>query len=85
MPGHIIAIPDHGSLKIGDALEGEPVGITDIPNFAAQILGRIKVDDPMKSNHAAYSGHTRRALPVRSDAGLRRSCNALPLRSNNRR
>jgi hypothetical protein len=30
MPGHIIAIPDHGSLKIGDALtEGEPVGITD--------------------------------------------------------
>src|SRR5499427_7657611 len=51
-PGDIIGIPNHGSLRIGDTLtEGEPIRITGIPNFAPEILQRVKVEDPMKSKH----------------------------------
>src|SRR5215471_12201866 len=48
--GDIIGIPNHGSLRIGDTLtEGEAIRITGIPNFAPEILRRVKVEDPMKS------------------------------------
>src|SRR6202011_6189947 len=51
-PGDIIGIPNHGSLRIGDTLtEGEAVRITGIPNFAPEILQRVRVEDPMKSKH----------------------------------
>src|SRR6201988_2487954 len=51
-PGDIIGIPNHGSLRIGDTLtEGEALRVTGIPNFAPEILQRVKVDDPMKSKH----------------------------------
>jgi peptide chain release factor 3 len=55
-PGDIIGIPNHGSLRIGDTLtEGEPVRITGIPNFAPEILRRVKVEDPMKSKHLKHA------------------------------
>ncbi|MBV8090643.1 MAG: peptide chain release factor 3 [Alphaproteobacteria bacterium] len=55
-PGDIIGIPNHGSLRIGDTLtEGEPVRVTGIPNFAPEILRRVKVDDPMKSKHLKHA------------------------------
>src|SRR5262249_16890840 len=55
-PGDIIGIPNHGSLRIGDTLtEGEAVRITGIPNFAPEILRRVKVEDPMKSKHLKHA------------------------------
>jgi len=55
-PGDIIGIPNHGSLRIGDTLtEGETLRITGIPNFAPEILRRVKVEDPMKSKHLKHA------------------------------
>ncbi len=55
-PGDIIGIPNHGSLRIGDTLtEGEALRITGIPNFAPEILQRVKVEDPMKSKHLKHA------------------------------
>jgi peptide chain release factor 3 len=55
-PGDIIGIPNHGSLRIGDTLtEGEVVRITGIPNFAPEILQRVKVEDPMKTKHLKHA------------------------------
>ena len=55
-PGDIIGIPNHGSLRIGDTLtEGEAIRVTGIPNFAPEILQRVKVDDPMKSKHLKHA------------------------------
>src|SRR5262249_30630311 len=49
-PGDIIGVPNHGGLRVGGTLtEGETVKITGIPNFAPQILRRLRVEDPMKS------------------------------------
>src|SRR4029077_20403390 len=46
-PGDIIGIPNHGTLRIGDALtEGEAVTFTGIPSFAPEILRRVRLDDP---------------------------------------
>ncbi len=51
-PGDIIGIPNHGTLRIGDTLtEGEDVRFTGIPNFAPEILRRVRLDDPMKAKH----------------------------------
>jgi len=55
-PGDIIGIPNHGSLRIGDTLtEGEAIRVTGIPNFAPEILQRVRVDDPMKSKHLKHA------------------------------
>ena len=55
-PGDIIGIPNHGSLRIGDTLtEGEAVRITGIPNFAPEILRRVRVEDPMKTKHLRHA------------------------------
>jgi len=49
-PGDIIGIPNHGVLRVGDTLtEGEQVKIVGIPNFAPEILRRVRLEDPMKS------------------------------------
>ena len=46
-PGDIIGIPNHGTLRIGDTLtEGEEIRVTGIPNFAPEILRRVRLDDP---------------------------------------
>jgi peptide chain release factor 3 len=50
-PGDIIGIPNHGVLRVGDSLvEGvADVTFTGIPNFAPEILRRVKLGDPTKS------------------------------------
>jgi peptide chain release factor 3 len=49
-PGDIIGVPNHGVLRVGDTLtEGEVIKIVGIPNFAPEILRRVRLEDPMKS------------------------------------
>ena len=49
-PGDIIGIPNHGGLRIGDALsEGEALRFTGIPSFAPEVLRRARLDDPMRA------------------------------------
>jgi len=51
-PGDIIGIPNHGILRVGDTLtEGEELSFTGIPNFAPEILRRVRLADPMKQKH----------------------------------
>ncbi|MCG8692634.1 MAG: peptide chain release factor 3, partial [Minwuiales bacterium] len=50
--GDIIGIPNHGNLRIGDALtEGESLRFTGIPSFAPEILQRVRPEDPMRAKH----------------------------------
>ena len=49
-PGDIIGIPNHGTLRVGDTLsERGDVSFTGLPDFAPEILRRVRLDDPMKS------------------------------------
>lgn len=64
-PGDIIGIPNHGTIRVGDTLtEGEELTFTGIPNFAPEILQRIRLDDPMKMKHM------RRALESLAEEGV---------------
>ncbi|WP_028030539.1 peptide chain release factor 3 [Gemmobacter nectariphilus] len=50
--GDIIGIPNHGQLRIGDALtEGETLRFTGIPSFAPELLQTVRATDPMKAKH----------------------------------
>jgi peptide chain release factor 3 len=50
--GDIIGIPNHGQLRIGDALsEGENLRFTGIPSFAPELLQSVRAADPMKAKH----------------------------------
>jgi len=50
--GDIMGIPNHGTLRIGDALtEGEILHFTGIPSFAPEYLRRVRPDDPMRAKH----------------------------------
>jgi len=50
--GDIIGIPNHGQLRIGDALtEGEMLRFTGIPSFAPELLQTCRAGDPMKAKH----------------------------------
>jgi peptide chain release factor 3 len=49
-PGDIIGIPNHGTLRVGDTLtEGEALHFTGLPNFAPEILRRVRLVDPTKT------------------------------------
>ena len=49
-PGDVVGIPNHGTLRIGDTLtEGEEIAFLGVPNFAPEILRRVKLGDPMKA------------------------------------
>ncbi|MEM8799235.1 MAG: peptide chain release factor 3 [Pseudomonadota bacterium] len=51
-PGDIIGLPSHGGLRIGDSLsEGEDIRFTGIPNFAPELLQKVRPEDPMKAKH----------------------------------
>ena len=51
-PGDIIGIPNHGVLRVGDTLtEGEDLTFTGIPNFAPEIVRRVRLADPLKAKH----------------------------------
>ena len=50
--GDIIGIPNHGQLRIGDALtEGEALRFTGIPSFAPELLQTVRAGDPLKAKH----------------------------------
>ncbi|MFK7942737.1 MAG: EF-Tu/IF-2/RF-3 family GTPase, partial [Paracoccaceae bacterium] len=50
--GDIIGIPNHGQLRIGDALtEGEKLAFKGIPSFAPELLQSCRAGDPMKAKH----------------------------------
>jgi peptide chain release factor 3 len=50
--GDIIGIPNHGQLRIGDALtEGETLRFTGIPSFAPELLQTVRAMDPLKAKH----------------------------------
>jgi len=50
--GDIIGIPNHGQLRIGDALtEGEGLRFTGIPSFAPELLQGVRALDPLKAKH----------------------------------
>ncbi|HWA04715.1 MAG TPA: peptide chain release factor 3 [Rhizomicrobium sp.] len=64
-PGDIIGIPNHGVLRVGDTLsESGEVTFTGIPNFAPEILRRVRLGDPMKQKHLA------RALTSLAEEGV---------------
>ena len=64
-PGDIIGIPNHGVLRVGDTLsESGNVVFTGIPNFAPEILRRVRLADPMKQKHLA------RALESLAEEGV---------------
>jgi peptide chain release factor 3 len=64
-PGDIIGVPNHGTLRVGDTLtEGENLRFTGIPNFAPEILRRVRLDDPMKAKHL------RKALESLAEEGV---------------
>ena len=51
-PGDVIGVPNHGALRVGDALsESGDIKFAGIPNFAPEILRRARVKDPMKQKH----------------------------------
>jgi len=48
--GDIVGIPNHGTLSVGDTLtEGSKLQVTGIPDFAPEIIQRVRLSDPMKS------------------------------------
>jgi peptide chain release factor 3 len=50
--GDIIGIPNHGTLRIGDALtEGEELRFVGIPSFAPELLRKVRLVDPMRAKH----------------------------------
>jgi peptide chain release factor 3 len=50
--GDIIGIPNHGQLRIGDALtQGEDLRFTGIPSFAPELLQAVRAGDPLKAKH----------------------------------
>ncbi|HEV2652931.1 MAG TPA: EF-Tu/IF-2/RF-3 family GTPase, partial [Rhizomicrobium sp.] len=64
-PGDIIGIPNHGVLRVGDTLsESGNIIFTGIPNFAPEILSRVRLTDPMKQKHLA------RALESLAEEGV---------------
>ena len=48
--GDVVGIPNHGTLRIGDTLtEGEDLNFEGVPNFAPEILRRVRLPDAMQA------------------------------------
>src|ERR1700680_1269218 len=48
--GDVVGIPNHGTLRIGDALtEGEEITFVGVPSFAPEIVRRVRLTDAMKA------------------------------------
>ncbi len=64
-PGDIIGIPNHGTLRVGDTLsEKNTIRFTGLPNFAPEILRRVRLQDPTKTKQL------RKALDDLSEEGV---------------
>jgi peptide chain release factor 3 len=63
--GDVVGIPNHGTLRIGDTLtEGEELNFVGVPNFAPEILRRVRLPDAMKAKKL------RQALQELSEEGV---------------
>ena len=50
LPGDIIGLHNHGTIRIGDTFtQGEQLKFTGIPNFAPELFRLVRLKDPMKS------------------------------------
>ena len=50
LPGDIIGIHNHGTIRIGDVFtEGEFLKFTGIPNFAPELYRSVRLNDPLRS------------------------------------
>ena len=50
--GDVLGIPNHGVLRVGDSLsETGQLRYAGLPNFAPEILRRVRVKDPLKAKH----------------------------------
>ena len=50
LPGDIIGIHNHGTIRIGDVFtEGEVLKFTGIPNFAPELYRSVRLTDPLRS------------------------------------
>lgn len=50
LPGDIIGLHNHGTIRIGDTFtEGEILKFTGIPNFAPELFRLVRLKDPLKS------------------------------------
>ena len=48
----MIGIPNHGILRVGDSLsETGALRFQGLPNFAPEILRRVRIKDPLKAKH----------------------------------
>jgi peptide chain release factor 3 len=48
--GDVVGIPNHGAIAIGDTLtDGEDIQFLGVPNFAPEILRRVRLPDAMKA------------------------------------
>ena len=48
--GDIVGIPNHGALGVGDTLsQKDELQYSGLPDFAPEIIRRVRLDDPMKS------------------------------------
>jgi peptide chain release factor 3 len=63
--GDVIGIPNHGVLRVGDSLsESGTLRFAGLPNFAPEILQRVRVKDPLKAKHL------KRALESLAEEGV---------------
>ncbi|MHB1290881.1 MAG: peptide chain release factor 3 [Sulfuricella sp.] len=73
--GDIIGIPNHGTIKLGDAFsEGEDLKFTGIPSFAPEIFRRARIRNPLKMkqlqkglHQLAEEGATQLFRPIASN------------------
>ncbi len=65
MPGDVIGIPNHGTIRVGDTFtEGEALRFTGLPVFAPEILRRVRLGDTRRIKQL------RSALDDLADEGL---------------
>ena len=56
--GDVVGIPNHGTLRIGDTVtEGEDLNFEGVPNFAPEILRRIRLPDAMRAKKLRLALH----------------------------
>ena len=73
--GDVVGIPNHGTLRIGDTLtEGEELNFVGVPNFAPEILRRVRLRRRHEGEEAeagaAAIGRGRRRAGVPADRRL---------------
>ncbi len=52
--GDVIGIPNHGTLSVGDTLtSGSARRVTGIPNFAPELIRRVRIPDALKAKQLA--------------------------------